>query len=245
MVDWWLSPLSGAATHALPTPLAWHGRLMLLGWAVLIPVGALWARFWKVVPGQDWPRVLDNKRWWHAHRLLQIGGVVAALGGLALVLTAATPGGAAAHRALGWATLAIGCWQVAHGFARGSKGGPTAEAIRGDHYDMTPRRVVFERVHKSLGWAGVLLALPAIVTGLAAADAPRALFVLVAAWWLAVAAAFVRWQRRGLALDTYQAIWGPDQEHPGNRRPPIGWGVRRRAPPAADRPPRCGEGKGR
>lgn len=245
MVDWWLTPLSGSATHALPAPLAWHGRLMLLGWVVLIPVGALWARFWKVAPGQDWPRELDHKRWWHAHRLLQAGGVVSALAGLALVLSATTPGAAPMHRALGWTTLAIGCWQVVHGVARGSKGGPTAASIRGDHYDMTPRRVLFERVHKSLGWAGVLLALPAVGTGLVAADAPRGFFVVVAAWWLAVAAAFVRWQRRGLALDTYQAIWGPGREHPGNRRAPIGWGVTRRAPPAADRLPDRAQGDGR
>ncbi len=231
MVDWWLTPLSGSATHALPAPLAWHGRLMLLGWAVMIPAGALWARFWKLAPGQDWPAELDDKRWWHAHRGLQIGGVVVALAGLAFVLTAGTPVDAFAHRALGWLVLAIGCWQLAHGFARGSKGGPTASALRGDHYDMTPRRVLFERVHKSLGWGGVLVAVPAIVTGLVAADAPRLFLALVAAWWLVLAAAFARWQRRGLALDTYQAIWGPGPEHPGNRRPPIGWGVCRRVPP--------------
>jgi hypothetical protein len=40
-------------------------------------------------------------------------------------------------------------------------------------------------------------------------------------------AAFARWQRAGRCIDTYQAIWGPDPAHPGNRRPPVGWGVRR------------------
>ena len=33
-------------------------------------------------------------------------------------------------------------------------------------------------------------------------------------------------QRRGRAIDTYQAIWGPGAEHPGNQRKPIGWGIR-------------------
>jgi hypothetical protein len=37
---------------------------------------------------------------------------------------------------------------------------------------------------------------------------------------------WVTLQRRGLAVDTYQAIWGPDPQHPGNATPP-GWGMNR------------------
>ena len=36
-----------------------------------------------------------------------------------------------------------------------------------------------------------------------------------------------RLQRQGRCIDTYQAIWGPDPRHPGNRLKPVGWGVRR------------------
>ena len=32
-------------------------------WAVLLPLGALLARYFKVMPGQRWPDVLDNPRW--------------------------------------------------------------------------------------------------------------------------------------------------------------------------------------
>jgi hypothetical protein len=41
-------------------------------------------------------------------------------------------------------------------------------------------------------------------------------------------AAFAVLQIRGRAVDTYQAIWGPDLDLPGNRMKPIGFGVRRR-----------------
>ena len=70
-MDWLLAPASGAAEHHIAPWAAWHGRLMVLAWAVLLPVGVLVARFFKVMPGQDWPLRLDNKSWWHAHRLLQ------------------------------------------------------------------------------------------------------------------------------------------------------------------------------
>lgn len=228
MLDWWLAPLSGASEHALAAPVAWHARLMVAAWGAMIPVGVLWARFWKVAPSQDWPRELDDKRWWNAHRTLQIGGVLLGLGALALVALPAPAGPAAGgHQALGWLVTGVGVLQLAHGFARGSKGGPTAPQLRGDHFDMTLRRVVFERVHKSLGWLAVGAAMAAIATGLVAADAPRWMAAAIGGWWLALAACFVRWQRAGRALDTYQAIWGPDPGLPGNARAPIGLGVTR------------------
>ena len=59
VVQWLATPLSGAAHHALKPWLYWHARSMVLGWSVLLPLGILIARFFKIIPGQDWPRVLD------------------------------------------------------------------------------------------------------------------------------------------------------------------------------------------
>jgi hypothetical protein len=98
---------------------------------------------------------------------------------------------------------------------------------RGDHYDMTPHRLHFERVHKGLGWLSVLAALAVLGLGLQVADAPRWMAGLLAVWWLLLAVLAWQWQRQGRCIDTYQAIWGPDPRHPGNRLKPIGWGVRR------------------
>ena len=120
------------------------------------------------------------------------------------------------------------------GLARGSKGGPTSEQLRVDHYDMTPYRVWFERLHKSLGWLAVLGAIAVIVLGLVVADAPRWMLVVLGLWWLALTVAAWLWQRQGRCVDTYQAIWGPDPTLPGNRRAPIGWGVARAAAASND-----------
>jgi hypothetical protein len=59
-----------------------HAILMMAAWLVLLPAGALVARFCKVTPGQNWPQSLDNLLWWRLHRLLQYAGVACALIGV-------------------------------------------------------------------------------------------------------------------------------------------------------------------
>ncbi|MET3498317.1 cytochrome b561 domain-containing protein [Variovorax boronicumulans] len=202
---------------------------MVLSWGVLLPLGALLARFCKVLPSQDWPRALDNPFWWHAHRLLQCSGVLAMTVGVAVAWLGAQGAGGLAriHAAAGWALCLAGWAQVVGALLRGTKGGPTDREMRGDHYDMTPWRLVFERVHKTLGWLSLVAAIAVTALGLVVADAPRWMPIVLCLWWMALGGAFVALQRRGCCIDTYQAIWGPDAIHPGNRMPPVGWGVRR------------------
>jgi Eukaryotic cytochrome b561 len=235
MIEWLLLPLSGNPVHHVAPVVAWHARLMVLAWGVLLPLGVLVARYYKVTPGQDWPRELDNKLWWHAHRVLQYAGVGLALAAVALlVLRGGDSAGSSSHRVLGWSVLALAVFQVVLGALRGSKGGPTSQTMRGDHYDMTPQRRRFELLHKSLGWLAVALAVPTLVLGLREADSPRWMPLVLAAWWTLLALAAWRLQRAGRCVDTYQAIWGPDPAHPGNRVEPTGWGVCRPAAPERD-----------
>lgn len=224
---WLLAPLSGAEQHHIPAWAYWHARCMVLGWGVLLPVGALTSRYFKVTPRQRWPQELDNKAWWHAHRALQWAGVAAMSLGVMLAWRhgSADTTLARLHAGVGWSLVALGWLQIGTGLARGSKGGPTSAELRGDHYDMTPHRVWFERVHKGLGWLAVLAAIGVIAMGLTIADAPRWMALTLTAWWLGLAGVAWHWQRQGRCIDTYQAIWGPDPSHPGSRLDPIGWGV--------------------
>jgi hypothetical protein len=228
-MDWLLLPLSGNPQHHIAPWAYWHARCMVLGWGVLLPVGALAARYFKILPRQHWPEQLDSKVWWHAHRALQWTGVTAMTVGalLAFGQGSGTSTAARLHAWVGWALVVLGWLQITAGLRRGSKGGPTDVRMKGDHYDMTPYRMAFERLHKGLGWLALVSAVAVIVLGLQVADAPRWMALVLVAWWLLLALAAWLWQRQGRCVDTYQAIWGPDLRHPGNRIKPIGWGVRR------------------
>ena len=234
MVSWLLSPVDSSRPHDVDAATSWHGRLMVLIWAILFPAGILAARFFKIMPGQDWPRIVDNKHWWQTHLFTQYTGGALLLIALPLALYSTGTSQDAfvdGHHVLGWSVALLAAWQFLGGWLRGTKGGPTDPSpdgsLRGDHYDMTRRRRLFEYAHKIGGYAALLTATAAIVTGLYAANAPRWMWLGLIGWWGLLIVLAVRLQAKGLARDTYEAIWGPDNQHPGNRLRPIGLGVKR------------------
>ncbi len=227
-MEWLVASIDPSRLHLVDPAVAWHARLMVLAWGIFCPLGVLVARFFKVTPKQNWPAQCDNRFWWLSHLGLQYLGGILMLIALATILAGhGARGLSSLHAWLGYSVLMLGAAQFLAGWLRGSKGGPTESSLRGDHYDMSRRRVAFERLHKSVGYLALLFAVAAILTGLWHANAPRWMWILLAGWWLGFALAFVLLQRQGRAIDTYQAIWGPSSEHPGNLRKPIGWGVRR------------------
>jgi hypothetical protein len=68
LLTWLAAPISGSIDHSIAVQVAWHGRLMVLAMGLLTPPLIIVARFFKVTPGQDWPRQLDNPFWFIAHR---------------------------------------------------------------------------------------------------------------------------------------------------------------------------------
>ncbi|WP_136660736.1 cytochrome b561 domain-containing protein [Nitratireductor sp. XY-223] len=233
MIEWLLAPIDQVRLHEVGAHVSWHGRFMVLAWSFLFPLGIIIARFFKIMPRQDWPRHVDNQAWWVAHRVLQYGGGVVILAALWLIWQAPTTGEAGTlHRVFGWAVVILCAFQILTGVFRGSKGGPTDASddgsLAGDHYDMTVRRKMFEHFHKSVGYLALFVACIATASGLWLANGPRWMWIATALWWALLIAVFMLLQRRGLAVDTYQAIWGPDESHPGNRMKPIGWGIVRR-----------------
>ena len=230
-MDWLLAPIDLTRPHDLGPLLSWHGRVMTLAWGVMIPLGVLIARFYKIMPRQNWPVELDNRTWWWTHLGLQQGASMLMVVGLALILLHGGDGDSATtHRLIGWGILMICALQLLSGWLRGSRGGPDEHkhGQRGDHYEMSWRRCLFERFHKTIGYSLILMAWYTILLGMWAANAPVWMWLCIGMWWSILVVAFVILQSRGLAIDTYQAIYGPDDSHPGNRRPPIGWGVKRR-----------------
>ena len=156
---WLLTPISGASDHHIAVWTSWHARMMVLAWGVLLPMGVLVARFFKVTPRQDWPTQLDNKTWWHWHRALQLIGLVVMAVGVCLAWGHGSGMSKPArwHAWLGLTLSALGAFQALGGWLRGSKGGPTdPNGVRGDHYDMTLYRVAFEVLHKTVGYLSLI-----------------------------------------------------------------------------------------
>ena len=95
---------------------------MVFAWIVLFPIGILAARFFKIMPAQDWPSELDNKTWWRTHLSTQYSGGVVLLFGLALILFAPENQGVSflAHTTLGWIVVLMAAVQFAGGWLRGT-----------------------------------------------------------------------------------------------------------------------------
>lgn len=230
MFEWLASPIEPDRLHEVGLALSWHGRTMVLAWGILAPLAVLIARFFKILPGQNWPSQRDSKFWWRSHWIGQVVVFFLSLIGLFLVLPSDFSA-LSIHGWLGYGVITGLFVQVALGVFRGSKGGPTCPApdgsTRGHHYDMTPWRRKFEALHKAIGYALLALAGVTILFGLWKANAPVWMWIMLLIWWTGLILAFLKMQRRGMAVDTYQAIWGDDPNHPGNKLPHPGWGVRR------------------
>ncbi len=230
MWEWLLSPIDPGRAHEVSVAVSWHARVMVLGWGVLAPLAVLVARFFKVLPRQDWPNELDSTVWWRSHWIGQSLVFVLTAVGLFVILPINWHL-MSLHNWMGYGVIALVVLQVGLGIFRGSKGGPTARAsdgsTSGHHYDMTPWRRMFEALHKALGYGLLILAMATILLGLWKANGPVWMWASLILWWAALIITFAVLQRRGMAVDTYQAIWGDDPSHPGNRLPYPGWGVRR------------------
>lgn len=204
-----------------------HARSMLLAWFVLVPVGILAARFFKIMPRQDWPREIDNRVWWVTHQVVLYAAMAIALGSVVYIVSRSEGFAWSSHSFYGVGAVTLGVLQIVAGWLRGTKGGPTDKGAdpgdpstwRGDHYDMTPRRLWFEAWHKLCGYAAVGFALAAVVSGMEAAKwgmASTVRMLAVLTFWVAAFVLLARFKRR---VSTYRAIWGDDPGHPGNRPP--------------------------
>ncbi|MCC6473906.1 MAG: cytochrome b [Burkholderiales bacterium] len=246
MWNWLLNPFAAAAPPSFSAVIAWHGCFMALAWVVLMPMALAVARFYKITPGQDWPRV-SNSFWFRSHRWLGYATGIATVVAMAGFLWRSEPLilWQRPHAMTGWALLALALFQVVGSLFRGTHGGPIDQITRkpvpperwpGDHFSLTRRRIIFEYSHKYTGYALIPLTVWQVASGLQDAGAPNWISIMAGLWAVILAAAFIRLQAAGRCIDTYQAIWGLDETLPGYRREPIGWGITRVHGPYAAKP---------
>ena len=79
---------SRVLTLAATGLFALHGALVLVAWVVLGPVCVLVARYLKVTPSQDFPRIKDKPFWWRWHWHGQFVAVALSTAGFAITVAA-------------------------------------------------------------------------------------------------------------------------------------------------------------
>jgi hypothetical protein len=228
VMSWLTEPLASEVRRQEPFLFTVHGWINIFAIGFAVPVGVVVARYFKVTRKQDWPRQVDSKFWWRSHLLLSYLGVAMMIGTqvpiakfshlLDLREISQLKVHQLAHLASGWLFLLMGIFIVFTGWLRGTKGGPTDKQLRGDHYDLSERRLLFEAVHKKVGYG--LLGLSCLVTlsGFYTAALPRWSLGLLIIWWVFLLLLCFRYELGGRQIPTYQATWGLKPEHPGNRR---------------------------
>lgn len=206
----------------------YHALLMVLVWFFMVPLCILVIRFGKPRPtptGLHRKVAIYNKEWWwfSTHKWgLYLAMSLSVLGGIIAIVVSQGFSGTV-HAVFGILTIALGVIQVIAGWSRGSHGGKyyhTADPDNpdtwfGDHYNMTPRRRVFEAYHKNAGYIAGFCAVGAVASGLMQFPLPW-LMVLVVFLILLVLAIAAVLDYKGLKYDGYRAAHGNDPEHPFN-----------------------------
>jgi peptidoglycan/LPS O-acetylase OafA/YrhL len=120
--------------------------------------------------------------------------------------------------------VVLGCLQVASSWFRGTHGGRyyyTADPAdpstwRGDHFNMTPRRRMFEAFHKNVGYFAGFFAVGAVASGLMQFPMP-ALTVVMLGTVFAIIALCIALEHKGRRYDTYRSVFGNNPDHPYNK----------------------------
>jgi len=207
----------------------YHAVLMFLIWMVLVPPSIISIRYFKPKPTPYGIREkvkLSNTAWWwfHVHKYILYLAIGLLLVGAAVALAASHGFSGSVHSMFGILTVVLGCLQVASSWFRGTHGGRyyyTADpndpsTWRGDHFNMTLRRRIFEAFHKNVGYFACFFAVGAVTSGLVQFPMPILTLVMLATALVILALCLVL-EYKGRKFDTYRSVFGNDPDHPYNK----------------------------
>lgn len=207
----------------------YHALLMVGIWLLLVPFCVTVIRYFKPRPsefGVTSKIRFSNPIWWwfNVHKYGLYTAVFLSLIGVALALVVSGGFSGSVHATFGILTVIMGCLQVISGMLRGTHGGkyynnadPSDSATwRGDHYDRTIRRRIFEAYHKTTGYFTLFCALGAIGSGLMQYPMPLLTgFVFVIPFAFLAAWIWLEFHER--SYDGYRAVHGYGMDHPYNK----------------------------
>ena len=206
-----------------------HAVLMVTIWVVLVPLCITVIRYGKPKPTefgiQTKIRITNLKWWWYSfHKYGLFLAIFLSLVGAAVALVVSGGFSGTVHAMFGVLTVVMGCLQVISAMLRGTHGGKyynnadleDPSTWRGDHYDRTTRRRIFEAYHKTTGYFTAFCALGAVGSGLMQFPMPILTWMvfIVSFVFLAIWIYLEFLERR---YDGYRAVHGYGMEHPYNK----------------------------
>jgi len=207
----------------------YHAILMVGIWFLLVPLCIITIRYGKPKPtrhGVMEEITLKNMVWWwfSAHKFGLYLAIGLSLAGMVVALTVSRGFSGSVHSKFGIITIILGCLQVISARLRGTHGGKyyhkanpdDPSTWHGDHFDMTPRRRMFEAYHKTSGYFAAFFAVGAVASGLMQYPMPVLTVVILAAAFVVLLACIVL-EYKGLRYDGYRAAFGNDPDHPYNK----------------------------
>ncbi|MCP5085267.1 MAG: hypothetical protein GY952_00450 [Rhodobacteraceae bacterium] len=206
-----------------------HAWLMFTCWFVMVPFGVMAIRYFKTKPKPyGLPRGVGKFDplfiWWVMHIWTLYTAITLSLGGIVIALYVSGGFSGSLHAWFGGLTVIFGAMQIIIAWQRGTHGGHNhlssnpddPSTWRGDHFDMTTRRLWFEAYHKPGGYFALFLAIGTVASGLMQFWMP-VIAVLLVLFLLGGFAFVVVFEGKGYRHDTYQAVFGNHPDHPGNK----------------------------
>jgi hypothetical protein len=207
----------------------YHAILMFVVWLVLVPLSIIAIRYGKPRPTPHGIREkveLANAAWWwwfFIHKYILYAAIGLLLAGTAAAMLASRGFSGTVHSVFGIGAVILGCLQVVSSWFRGTHGGRyyykadpgDPSTWKGDHFNMTLRRRIFEAFHKNVGYFACFFAVGAVASGLMQFPMP-ALTVVMMATALATIVLCLALEYLGRRYDTYRSVFGTDPDHPFN-----------------------------
>ncbi|NND42189.1 MAG: hypothetical protein HKO04_08945 [Silicimonas sp.] len=207
----------------------YHATLMVAVWIVLVPLCISVMRFHKPPPSERGiirDVSLWHREWWFfsVHKFGLLLAMILVLGGTGVAWIASGGFSGSVHAWFGIVTVVLGVAQIVSSQLRGTRGGKyrvgadpdNPDTWRGDQYDHTPRRRIFEAVHRTTGYFTLFFACGAVGSGLMQYHMPGLAIasILIVLAWLAV---WTIYGFQGRAYDGYRVAHGYGLEHPYNK----------------------------
>lgn len=208
----------------------YHAILMFVIWLIFVPLSIIAIRYGKPRPTpygiREKLELSNASQWWQffVHKYMLYTAISLLLAGTAGAILVSRGFSGSVHSLFGIGTVILACLQVGSAWLRGTHGGryyckndpDDPSTWKGDHFDMTLRRRLFEAFHKNVGYFACFFAVGAVASGLMQFPMPALTVIMMATGFVIITVCVVL-EYMDRRYDTYRSVFGTDPDHPFNK----------------------------